>query len=111
MATSLSPRERGYPEELKLSLLARKRKVAYLCNIEQTQLILGLFDKATATMQDYADFKAQLTEAIHGLRQKYQTKTSTKAPKLSTTPKQSKASNHNPERNIQRRLRKWRRAC
>lgn len=40
IVTSLSLRERGYPKELKLSLLTRERKVAYLRNIEQVQLIL-----------------------------------------------------------------------
>ncbi len=93
IATSLSLRERGYPKELKFSLLTRERKVAYLRNIEQVQLILGLFDKAMVTKQDFADFKAELADAINGFRQHYrhQTETTIQAPKITSKPKRSKA--------------------
>ncbi|MDB1122645.1 DUF6538 domain-containing protein [Vibrio algarum] len=87
IATPLPLRERGYPKELKFSLLTRERKVAYLRNIEQVQLLHALFDKAKATALSYAEFKAELADTINQLRQNYrsQPETTTSAPKLSGT--------------------------
>ncbi|CAH8189277.1 tyrosine-type recombinase/integrase [Vibrio aestuarianus] len=87
IATPLPLRERGYPKELKFSLLTRERKLAYLRNIEQVQLLHALFDKAKATALSFAEFKAELADAINHLRQNYRTQpeTTTNAPLLSAT--------------------------
>ncbi|MDB1123429.1 tyrosine-type recombinase/integrase [Vibrio algarum] len=87
IATPLPLRERGYAKELKFSLLTRERKVAYLRNIEQVQLLHTLFDKAKATALSFAEFKAELADAINKLRQNYRTQpeTTTRAPLLSAT--------------------------
>jgi integrase len=87
IATPLPLRERGYPKEFKFSLLTRERKVAYLRNIEQVQLLHALFDKAKATALSFAEFKAELADAINQLRQNYRTQpeTMTNAPLLSAT--------------------------
>ncbi len=87
IATPLSLRSSGYPKEFKFSLLTRERKVAYLRNIEQVQLLHALFDKAKATVLSFAEFKAELAAAINQLRQNYRSEpeTTTSAPILSTT--------------------------
>lgn len=87
IATHLPLRERGYPKEFKFSLLTRERKVAYLRNIEQVQLLHALFDKAKTTALSFTDFKAELAEAINRLRQNYRTQpeTTTSAPILNGT--------------------------
>ena len=91
ISTPLSLREMGYPNEFKFSLLTRERKIAYLRNIEQVQLLLGLFQKAISTSLGLLEFKAELTKLIDGLRQCYQQSSdSTRAPKLSTNTSQQK---------------------
>lgn len=87
IATPLSLRSSGYPKEFKFSLLTRERKVAYLRNIEQVQLLHELFDKAKSTKLDFAQFKVELADAINQLRQQYRSlpETSTHAPTLSGT--------------------------
>ncbi|MDE1319532.1 hypothetical protein L9X50_16155 [Vibrio aestuarianus] len=87
IATPLSLRSSGYPKEFKFSLLTRERKVAYLRNIEQVQLLHALFDKAKATVLSFSEFKAELADAINQLRQNYrsQPETTTNAPMLSGT--------------------------
>ncbi|CAK2437412.1 Site-specific recombinase XerD [Vibrio crassostreae] len=87
IATPLSLRNSGYPKEFKFSLLTRERKVAYLRNIEQVQLLHALFDKAKATAVSFAEFKSELADAINQLRQNYRSEpeTTTSAPKLSGT--------------------------
>ena len=87
IATPLPLREKGYPKEFKFSLLTRERKVAYLRNIEQVQLLHALFDKAKATTLSFVEFKAELAETINQLRQNYrsQPETTTRAPTLSGT--------------------------
>ena len=87
IATPLSLRSSGYPKEFKFSLLTRGRKVAYLRNIEQVQLLHALFDKAKATVLSFSEFKAELADAINQLRQNYrsQPETTTNAPMLSGT--------------------------
>ncbi|MEZ8719303.1 tyrosine-type recombinase/integrase [Vibrio splendidus] len=84
IATPLSLRSSGYPKEFKFSLLTRERKVAYLRNIEQVQLLHALFDRAKVTALSFADFKAELTHSINQLRQSYrsQPETTTNAPIL-----------------------------
>ncbi|MEZ8908031.1 tyrosine-type recombinase/integrase, partial [Vibrio atlanticus] len=86
-ATPLSLRSSGYPKEFKFSLLTRDRKVAYLRNIEQVQLLHALFDKAKATAVSFAEFKSELADAINQLRQNYRSEpeTTTSAPKLNGT--------------------------
>lgn len=80
IATPLSLRGSGYPNEFKSSLLTRDRKTAYLRNIEQVQLLHALFDKAITTSLNFATFKAELSNAINVLRQayKHQPETQTK---------------------------------
>ncbi|MEZ8383913.1 DUF6538 domain-containing protein [Vibrio splendidus] len=87
IATPLSLRSSGYPKEFKFSLLTRDRKVAYLRNIEQVQLLHALFDKAKATAVSFAEFKSELADAINQLRQNYRSEpeTTTSAPKLNGT--------------------------
>ncbi|MDE1243537.1 DUF6538 domain-containing protein [Vibrio aestuarianus] len=87
IATPLSLRSSGYPKEFKFSLLTRERKVAYLRNIEQVQLLHALFDKAKSTKLYFAQFKVELADAINQLRQQYRSlsETSTHAPTLSGT--------------------------
>lgn len=87
ISTPLSLREMGYPSEFKFSLLTRERKTAYLRNIEQVQLLLGLFQKAISTSLDLLEFKTELTKLIDGLRQCYQQHSDSeiRAPKLATT--------------------------
>ncbi|MGR5501997.1 DUF6538 domain-containing protein [Vibrio sp. DNB22_10_4] len=71
IATPLSLRSSGYPKEFKFSLLTRERKVAYLRNIEQVQLLHALFDKAKIAGLSFSTFKAELSESIDKLRQAY----------------------------------------
>ncbi len=87
IATPLPLRERGYSKEFKFSLLTRERKIAYLRNIEQVQLLHALFDKAKTTALSFTDFKAELADAINRLRQNYRTQpeTTTNAPMLGAT--------------------------
>ena len=87
IATPLSLRSSGYPKEFKFSLLTRERKVAYLRNIEQVQLLHALFDRAKATTLSFAEFKAELAHSINQLRQNYrsQPETTTNAPILRPT--------------------------
>lgn len=93
IATPLSLRESGYPNEFKFSLLTRDRKTAYLRNIEQVQLLHALFDKAIAMSLSFASFKAELSNAINELRKayKHQLETQTNAPLLSATLNKRKA--------------------
>ncbi|AOV92371.1 tyrosine-type recombinase/integrase [Vibrio parahaemolyticus] len=87
IATPLSLRSSGYPKEFKFSLLTRERKVAYLRNIEQVQLLHTLFDKAKATHLSFSAFKAELSESIDTLRQAYKKQPdATVAPSLSGKP-------------------------
>ncbi|WP_240207602.1 DUF6538 domain-containing protein [Vibrio sp. CyArs1] len=91
IATPLSLRSSGYPKEFKFSLLTRERKVAYLRNIEQVQLLMALFEKAKLTAMCFSDFKAELADVINQVRESYchQPETTTCAPKLSSvSPKQ-----------------------
>ncbi|WP_394136057.1 DUF6538 domain-containing protein [Shewanella algae] len=64
IATPLSLRESGYPNEYKFSLLTRERKTAYLRNIEQVQLLHALFDKAITLSLSVVDFKADSTSGV-----------------------------------------------
>ncbi|MCU8509364.1 hypothetical protein M2G40_16300 [Vibrio vulnificus] len=93
IATPLSLRSSGYPKEFKFSLLTRERKVAYLRNIEQVQLLHALFDKAITTSLSFAAFKAELSNAINELRKayKHQPETQTSAPLLSAALNKRKA--------------------
>ncbi|WP_254068162.1 hypothetical protein [Vibrio aestuarianus] len=79
--------ESGYPKEFTFSFLTRDRKIAYLRNIEQVQLLHALFDKAKSTKLYFAQFKVELADAINQLRQQYRSLsgTSTHAPTLSGT--------------------------
>ena len=60
IATPLSLRESGYPNELKFSLLTRERKTAYRRNVEQVQLLHALFEKAIALSLTLVEFKTEL---------------------------------------------------
>ncbi|WP_255555610.1 integrase [Enterovibrio paralichthyis] len=93
IATPLSLRESGYPKEFKFFLLTRERKTAYLRNIEQVQLLHGLFEKAIRLSLCFVDFKAELADAIDVLRQDYrkQPEVQTRAPQLSTTVRKPEA--------------------
>ncbi|HDM8161099.1 TPA: tyrosine-type recombinase/integrase [Vibrio harveyi] len=86
IATPLSLRSSGYPKEFKFSLLTRERKVAYLRNIEQVQLLMALFEKAKLTAMCVSDFKSELADVINQVRESYchQPETTTSAPKLIT---------------------------
>ncbi|MDD9156708.1 tyrosine-type recombinase/integrase [Aliivibrio sp. S4TY2] len=88
IATPLSLRESGYPNELKFSLLTRERKTAYRRNVEQVQLLHALFEKAIALSLTIVEFKTELAESINTLRAAYnaQPETQTKAPKLVVDP-------------------------
>jgi len=87
IATPLSLRSSGYPKEFKFSLLTRERKVAYLRNIEQVQLLHALFDKAKMADLSFSTFKAELSESIDKLRKAYNKQPeATKAPPLSSKP-------------------------
>ncbi|CAH0525479.1 hypothetical protein [Vibrio hippocampi] len=61
--------------------------VTYLRNIEQAQLLHAIFDKAKATALSFAEFKAELADAINQLRQNYRSEpeTPTSVPILSGT--------------------------
>lgn len=87
IAPPLPLRESDYPKEFTFFFLTRDRKIAYLRNIEQVQLLQALFDKAKATALSFAEFKAELADAINQLRQNYrsQPETTTNAPMLSGT--------------------------
>ncbi|WIH22483.1 tyrosine-type recombinase/integrase [Photobacterium damselae] len=93
IATPLSLRESGYPKEFKFSLLTRERKTAYLRNIEQVQLLHGLFEKAIRLSLCFVDFKAELANATDALRLAYQNlpEAQTRAPQLSTTVRKREA--------------------
>ncbi|MGR6859708.1 DUF6538 domain-containing protein [Aliivibrio salmonicida] len=84
IATPVSLRESGYPNELKFSLLTRERKTAYRRNVEQVQLLHALFEKAITLSLTIVEFKTELAESINTLRAAYnaQPETQTKAPKL-----------------------------
>ena len=88
IATPLSLRESGYPNELKFSLLTRERKTAYRRNVEQVQLLHALFEKAIALSLTIVEFKTELADSINTLRAAYkaQPETQTKAPKLVAEP-------------------------
>ncbi|MEZ8773757.1 DUF6538 domain-containing protein [Vibrio sp. 10N.247.310.17] len=88
IATPLSLRESGYPNELKFSLLTRERKTAYRRNVEQVQLLHALFEKAIALSLTIIEFKTELAQSINALRAAYnaQPETQTKAPKLVVDP-------------------------
>ncbi|MEZ9126424.1 DUF6538 domain-containing protein [Vibrio splendidus] len=72
IATPISLHSSGYPKEFKFSLLTRERKVAYLRNIEQVQLLHALFDRAKVTALSFSEFKAELAHSINQLRQNSQ---------------------------------------
>ncbi|MEZ8895168.1 DUF6538 domain-containing protein [Vibrio sp. 10N.247.310.81] len=72
IATPISLQSSGSPKEFKFSLLTRERKVAYLRNIEQVQLLHTLFDRAKVTALIFSEFKAELAHSINQLRQNSQ---------------------------------------
>ncbi|MCL9777194.1 hypothetical protein [Vibrio methylphosphonaticus] len=76
--------------------MTSERKVAYLKNILQVQILNSLFDKAKATALSFTNFKAELSETINKRRLDYRTQleTTTSASMLNGTHAVKASPNH-----------------
>lgn len=85
IATPHSLRSIGYPNEIRFSLFTRERRVACLRNIDQTKVILTLFEQASTQQLPYIDFKATLNAQINQLREQFNQSTQADVPDKSMT--------------------------
>lgn len=75
IATPHSLHSRGYPKEIRFSLFTKERRIACLRNVDQTKIILSLFEHANAQDLPFVEFKLSLNEQINQLREQFNQKT------------------------------------
>ena len=71
IATPHSLHTLGYPKEIRFSLFTKERRVACLRNVDQTKIILSLFERASEQELPFVEFKLSLNEQINQLREQF----------------------------------------
>ncbi|MCS0027479.1 tyrosine-type recombinase/integrase [Vibrio alginolyticus] len=75
VAIPTSLQKNGFPKEIRLSLVTRDRRMAYIRNLDQTKVIFELFELAQAKSLPFTAFKQMLNAEINKIRASFKKQT------------------------------------